>query len=113
MPDIKTTFSALGMIAACLFTYNTAASTTGNSHTSIQTMVAQQRSKLVQSANSTLEDARSALLQARHVLLEGKNKPEVSYAEVRRLKQLVNHATLNLQRAEEIAGGIEGINSRV
>ena len=113
MSDNKTCFLALGLITACLFTYNTAAGTTGGNHAGIQAIVAQQQSKLEQSANSTLGDARSALLQARHVLLEGKNKPEVSYAEVRRLKKLVDHAVLNLQRVEKIADGFEGMNSRV
>lgn len=106
----NTCFLALGLISGCLFMYNAAASQSGDNHMTMQTIVAQQRQKLVRSADSTLGDARSAMLQARHVLMEDKPAAHASDPDYLRLQHIVAREISGIKRAKNIVNQDEKIN---
>lgn len=111
MSEKKNCYSILILMAGYLFMHTATASYSGDRLT-VNDLVKQEQ-KVAINADTTLQDAKTALLQARHVLLEDRNIPDVPDSEVNRLKQLVNDAALNLQRAAEIAGRIERLQSQV
>lgn len=112
MLDIKSFIMTIGLFTGYPGINNANAAASGDQQLTTDGLRKQEQT-VTRNAYKTLLDAESAYTQARHVLLEDKNNSRVSDPEVKRLQQLVNQAALNLKRAQEIAGRIEGLKSHV